>query len=300
MERLTRLALIVNPIAGRGRPKRWIRKVVEMLESYGVLYHIFCTEYPGHATHIARQIADQGEWDAVAVLGGDGTIREVVMGIVDHPLPLILIPLGTGNDFYKTVFGNQRWAEVLQKIVQQPEVLYVDIGRVEMEDHQSLFVNGVGMGFDAAVVESLPKFRYLTGDLLYLAGVLYTFPRYHPPQMMAQFHGETLYEGEILLFSVGNGQFLGGGFHLFPKARLDDARVDVTVVDRLSLPAFIRKLPKVYKGQHLEEPEVHYFQVPEIQIEAQQALPVQADGELLGRTRRLRVFPTSQILPILL
>ena len=300
MEPIRRCALIVNPVAGRGRPKHFIRKVVEFLESRNIDYDVFCTEYPGHATEIAHCIGEERKWDAIAVLGGDGTIREVVMGIFPQPMPLLLIPLGTGNDFYKTVFSNEPWYQVLERALLHPKLAYVDVGMVDIAGEKSIFVNGIGMGFDAAVVENLPKFRYLTGDLLYLVGVLYTFPRYHPPRMRATSQGHTLYEGEILLFSVGNGQFLGGGFHLFPKARLDDAQLDVTVVDRLSIPSFLRKLPKVYRGEHLEEPEVHYFQVSEIEVSSEQALPVQADGELLGRTRTLKIYPTRSVLPILL
>ena len=278
--------VLINPAANSGRIKKVLPSLIKELDSQSFDYELHFTEYPGHAVKIAGELAKHV--DSIIVAGGDGTVREVANALVYKDVPLLVLPLGSGNDFHRTTFGKYKWQETLQ-FGMKGNVEKVDVGIARYEGGETVFVNGIGMGFDGLVVENLDKFRYLRGDLLYLIAVLYTFPKFTPPNIQAYSGDDLMYKGDVLLFSVGNGNYLGGGFYLFPEASTEDSLLDVAVVDKLSLLKFLQKLPKAYRGTHLNEPEVHYFQVPELRVHSPYTLPVHADGDHIGRLRYLEI-----------
>lgn len=279
--------VVVNPAANSGRIKRSIPDFIKRLDSMGLDYELCFTEHPGHAVTLTNELAKHV--DSIIVAGGDGTVREVANAVVSKDVPILILPMGSGNDFHRTTFGKTNWENTLNLGI-NGKVVSVDVGVAEHANGKTVFVNGIGMGFDGLVVENLDKFRYLRGDLLYLMAVLYTFPKFNPPHIQAYSGDNLVYDGDVLLFSIGNGNYLGGGFYLFPEASTEDSLLDVAVVDKLSLPKFLRKLPKAYRGTHLNEPEVHYFQVQSLRVVSPHHLPVHADGDHIGRFTHLEVI----------
>ena len=293
-----RWLVVANPAAGQGRVARTLPKLQKRLEALGISYRLHITEAPGDAARFLRQQREQ-DFDLVAVVGGDGTVREAASALLNADMPLLVVPLGSGNDFSRVANCNLPWTRVLEAPWQGTRPVRVDVGYADLDHGREIFVNGAGVGFDACVVENMPRFRFLKGDLWYLATVLYTFRRFQPPQLRAEdAAGRPLYDGPALLFSVGNGRYLGGGFHLFPRSSLRDGRLDVSVVSPLGFWNFLKKLPKVFRGTHLGEPEVLYEQLEGLQVTLERPFPVQMDGELPGRTRTLRFGVLPQALTL--
>ncbi len=283
-----RWLVIANPAAGQGRVRKALPRLEQTLADLGVSYQLVVTSGPGEAKRWAERFRE-ADVDLVAAVGGDGTVREVATGLLHAEVPLLVVPLGSGNDFSRVVNCDRPWLQVLRSPWKGTSPRWVDVGYAEMDHGSEVFVNGAGIGFDACVVENMPRFRVLKGDLWYLATVIYTFFGFRPPRLEAQDpHGQVVHHGPALLFSVGNGQYLGGGFHLFPRSRLDDGLLDISVVQPLSVIQFARKLPKVFKGTHLQEPEVSYHQLSEVLVSLERAYPIQMDGELPGRSRSFR------------
>jgi YegS/Rv2252/BmrU family lipid kinase len=277
---------IVNPVAGRGAAVRIMGKIRPFLRAAGIDHDEYSTLGPGHATDLAR--GAPGAW--VVAVGGDGTINEVINGIVGTGKTLGVIPAGSGNDFVKSVSISKKPLEAVRNLV-LGHVRTVDVGTVrtgvirdgtEKVQHERLFLNGVGVGLDAAVAAKTKEIPYLSGILLYLAAVLTTIGKYRAPRFQASVD-EYRWNAEQLLVAIGNGRSAGGGFYLTPGAIVDDGLLDVAAIRRLKLTQILRVLPYVVLGKLQEKHGVKFMRGKKIRLESDTSFTVHADGEIVGR-----------------
>ena len=271
--------LIFNPAAGRGRAIRETAAVsAEVRRQLGdvAIYH---TDRKGHAAEIAASLRGQGV--TVIAAGGDGTVHEIVNGLVGGNCTLGIIPIGSGNDFVKMLnLKGGDWRSAVAAI-RRGHTLQADVGKVGAV----YFPNGVGIGFDAEALIESHKTKHLKGFALYFASVLKALRRYRNRTVTLTIDGRRQTR-EIFLIAVGNGECAGGGFYLTPGARIDDGRLDVCIARALKLREILLLLPRVVKGKHIGMPQVEYLQAEHLRIESAQGIPAHADGELLGADLR--------------
>lgn len=280
--------LVVNPNAGGGRPRKLLGAIERALRAWGVHYTVELTKGPGDATKLAA--ASQSE--VVISVGGDGTVNEVLNGLRPG-VSLGIVPAGSGNDLIKSLPIPPRPMDALHTAV-HGRSLMVDAGSVSCSVHSSggkdagvpvaprLFLNGVGIGFDAEVAVRKGEIPYLTGTLVYVAAVLQTLGRYKSP-LFKVCSREISRESRQLLVAVGNGRCAGGGFYLTPEADPSDGELDVCLIDHVSIFTILRLMPRVMKGKHTGHPSVTLSRTREITLESSTPFFVHADGEIVGR-----------------
>ncbi|MEW6511926.1 MAG: diacylglycerol kinase family protein [Bacteroidota bacterium] len=281
---MSQYTVILNPIAGKGGGRKLIDPIRKEFEKRGVDYELVVTTGPGHATQAAR---DSGAPVVVAV-GGDGTLNEVANGIAGSLKALGIIPAGSGNDFIKSVNIPANVRAALE-ILFAGRIREVDAGEVSCGGGKAgpgnsparLFVNGVGIGFDAAVAARTRQIRYLSGTTLYVTAVLQTLGRYEPPDFALSMDHTTEHSRNLLI-AVGNGKCAGGGFYLTPDAEVDDGLLDICVVGEKTIPEILTLMPKVMRGKHHNVPGVKFFRERHLSVSSDASFFVHADGEIVG------------------
>ncbi len=282
---------IVNPRAGRGLSRRSASQFLRALEQSDLTFDLVRTEYPRHAAELAREAARRS--DVVVAVGGDGTVNEVVSGIVASGAKprLAVVPIGSGNDFVKMLDVPSDPADLLRDL-QHEHARPADYGRVRWDGPdgpgEGVFVNAAGAGIDAKIAETASRIKLLGGTSRYVAAVLITLRRWSAPElsMTSEIAGrqETYPPGEYLLVLASNGRCAAGGFFLTPEARIEDGLIDACVVRNTSLRRILRLIPAVLRGgRHVGAPEVSIVKTERIHIHSESPLAVQADGEALAR-----------------
>ncbi len=293
------MKLIVNPEAANGAVgKNWPR-VRDFLQAEGAKFEAVFTEEPGHATQLARQALDDGYRTIVAV-GGDGTVNEVINGLVvegsvDPEVALGLIPCGTGSDFARVLDIPRDYMEACRQLLRS-EPRPADLGRItclrEGREVERYFINAAGLGFDGEVADLVNRFpKVLGGTITYLACLFISLVTYRNKNVELSFDGQPV-RGRLNSVIVCNGRYFGGGMFIAPGASLDDGLFYVVILGNLNKLEVVMNVPRVYKGTHLTHPKVSHFSAKEIHIEAQERMFLQAEGELVGEAPA-----TFQVIP---
>lgn len=203
---------IVNPAAARGKAARVGLKVNYLCRDRHVDFKMDSTEKPGDATDLAA--AAKGKFDCIVAVGGDGTINEVINGLIGGSSKLGIVPVGSGNDFVRAL-------KIPHKPIKAIDILLgmktrsIDIGQAG----NRYFQNGLGIGFDAWVVQETMKVHKLRGTAIYLYSVLRTIYSYTPPLVEIKYN-DVCREEKFYMITVGNGISLGGGFKTNPKCHI--------------------------------------------------------------------------------
>jgi diacylglycerol kinase (ATP) len=277
---MSQYTFIVNPAAGKGAGGRILDPLQNELRSRRIPHDIALTTGPGHATRLARESTSP----TVVAVGGDGTINEVANGLFGTDRALGILPTGSGNDFIKSVSIPSRLFPALE-ILLRGNSRSIDIGTVDAGEGNSslrLFVNGVGVGFDAAVAAKTREITSLSGIALYLAAVFQTLGHYQAPEFTIAMGASTPLVGRNLLIAIGNGRCAGGGFFLTPDAIVDDGLLDACIVDDKGLLEILMLMPRVMLGKHHNVRGVKFVRSNEFIITASNPFFVHADGEIVG------------------
>lgn len=265
---------VVNPTAARGKCAREAKHVEELCRIKNLDYDMTFTEKPGHAIEIAR--AATKDFKSVIAVGGDGTVHETVNGLMGGQSVFGLIPIGSGNDFARALHIPQKISDALDTILTGKSIK-IDIGKAE----DRYFPNGLGVGFDAWVVETGKKVTKLRGNAIYLYSVLKTIYNYEPPVMRLKYN-DVVSEEKIFMLTAGNGISLGGGFKLTPDAKMDDGLLDLNIISDLTKVQIYQNLLSVYSGSHTKMPQVTTARTTQLSIDSEQGFAVHLDGELMS------------------
>jgi len=293
------MKLIVNPVAANGAVGKNWPHMCDFLQAEGASFDVVLTERPGHATQLARQALDDGYRTIVAV-GGDGTVNEVLNGLVvngavDPEVTLGIIPWGTGADFARSLGIPRHYMEAGRKLLRL-ETRPVDLGRItclrQGREVERYFINVAGLGFDGEVAELANRSpKVLGGTITYLACLFASLVTYRNKNVEFSFDGQHA-RGRVNSVVVGNGRYFGGGMFIAPDASLDDGLFYVVILGNLNKLEVVMNVPRVYKGTHLTHPKVSHFSAKEVHVEARQRMFLQAEGELIGEAPA-----TFQIIP---
>jgi YegS/Rv2252/BmrU family lipid kinase len=284
------LVVIANPRSGRGRVGQELPELERQLNARRLDYRIVETEGPGHASTVAAEALRGGERFLVAV-GGDGTVHEVVNGMLENDRAvsegaiLGVVAAGSGCDFIKTFGLPQDVARAVRHL--EGDRLYpIDIARVDyVEDGRTVtrYVPNIAeCGLGGAVVRRAERLPRWFGRSRYFWGFWLTVRRYRPCRITVRADRKE-FEGRANNVVVANGQFYGGGMKISPRSYPGDGLLDVQISTGPKSEAFTL-IPKIYRGEHVPHPHIKEMRGRTITVDAERPLPVEGDGEVLGMT----------------
>ena len=293
--------LIVNPSSRSGNKGNTEEKMKAILQERGVACHALHTKYAGHARAMAAEISDaaakEGTVHTIAVLGGDGTVNEVINGITDFDaVRFAALPVGSGNDCARGLGLLEEPEEtVLRRAAEEKVLRQLDICEavLDTEDGKKThrFVVSGGIGFDAAVVEETNRSRVKPvlnkvhlGSLSYSAIAVKQIVTAKECVCDLETDAAHMHFDRILLASAMNVSYQGGGFCFAPDAQPDDGKLNGIVIGDIPLLRELMAFPKIKTGNHYGIKGVTHFQAEKIDIRTSVPLFVHTDGEILGKT----------------
>jgi len=272
---------LINPTAGRGRAGRRMAAIRSLFSAALLPIDLYLSDDVGDIEDQVARLVERGAHKLV-VVGGDGSVNEAVNGLqrTQNNCCLGLIPSGTGNDFAKACGIPLDWElaanSLVQRIAYDEATRQIDIGRV----NGRYFANGVGIGFDAKVTRIARSIRWPIGNLVYLVALLRGLSGgVATPELQITGDG-VQFQGPATLATVCNGPFVGGLFHIAPPAANDDGKLDLLVADPVSRTRILKLLPKLMRGDHMNEPEISHQLIAGLTIEASAPIESHFDGEV--------------------
>ena len=270
------IAIVVNPLSGKGKAVKTGRWLSVQLNIRKIKHSLFSRAWPAHFE----------DFTEVWIVGGDGTNNHFINRYKNINLPLAFFKGGTGNDFAWKLYGDMSLEEQLKRVLEakaKPVDAAICNGR--------LYVNGLGIGFDGEVMQSMGQIRWMGGHLGYLWAVIKKIFYFKEPCFKIEFNNKIV-TGKFLLVIVNNSSRTGGGFLVAPGASIDDGKLDMILCKPLSLFKRLRYLPVIEKGKHLNLSFIDYSSPGEVRIEAEKELPAQMDGEFMSsKVFEIRVLP---------
>lgn len=279
---------IVNPKARSGMGEMIWKRLEPELKKRRVLYSVHMTTGRGDAEKTAERLTSDGGRHTLAVLGGDGTINEVVNGIqAPEKTTLGYIPIGSSNDFARGLGIPKEPEEALDAVLNPKKTIRMDIGALTRDGKARRFLVSAGMGFDAAVCHEVCVSRWKVilnklglGKLSYAAVALHRLMKDKPVHMALTLEDGTKKDFERAYFAAFmNLKYEGGGFKFCPEAAPEDGMLDVVVAHGLSVAKILFLLPLAFKGKHVKFKEVTFFKCRKVQVETREPLPLHTDGE---------------------
>lgn len=273
-----RAALIVNPVAGHGRAPRAAARLADLLHRRGVGTTV-ATPSSGRIGQCVDELIATGV-EVVVAVGGDGTVHAVVQSLAGKPVALGVVPVGTGNDIAGQL-GLVTMLDTIADAIAGRRVRVIDCGEARCTGTSAeVFVGVLSTGFDSSVNERANRMRWASGRARYLAATLRELRRFAPIDYRVRIDDLEL-AGTAMLVCIANAGQYGGGMRICPGASIDDGRLDVTWVDQVAIPEFLRVLPRVFSGSHVRHPAVRTFTGASVSIEGP-GQTAYADGERLG------------------
>jgi diacylglycerol kinase (ATP) len=297
------IAFLVNPASDNGKTgERW-PELAHRAAELGLVGEALLSERAGQLAELAVRAGEDGA-DVVIAVGGDGTVNEVVNGLMrlrelGRPVPeLAVVPRGTGRDFVRT-FRIPRGLDEALALVGRGRSREIDVGRVEFRawdgsEGVSYFANVASAGMSGAVAKRANSTsKALGGKVSFLAATLAVFAHWKPGRMEVQVDGERR-DGLMYDVLVANCVYLAGGMKMTPEAVPDDGLFDVLLLGEITRTDLALTLPKVYRGTHLPHPKAELLRGRRVTVDAPAPLPVELDGEQPGTTpARFELVPRA-------
>ena len=277
---------LYNPAAGQGEAKALLEAAVAQHEGC----ELYVTRGPRDATAYieGRLAASPDERLCFVACGGDGTINEVASGVAGHENACFTIyPCGSGNDFVKVFGGRERFWDMDALLAAEPAP--IDILKVD----DRWCINVFSFGFDTSVLKTMNAVKrkpLMGGKRAYYVGIVDALMKSMKTGCSITVDGEPFFEGDILLCTFANAQYVGGSFKCAPRAQVDDGLIEVCLVKPISRFSFVKLIGSYTAGTHLEDPRmkdiVQYTRARKLTVEsARGLLPVSLDGEVIERKR---------------
>lgn len=282
---IMKLLLIYNSHAGHKRSGKIIDQVRDYFLQNNLDVQLLQTEYRWHGMDLLEQ-TDLSPFNGLIAAGGDGTLFEIINGYYRNPLkkkpPIGLIPTGTGNAFARDLdLRSFEWKKAVD-VIKAGKTRKVDVAHFKTEGKDFYYLNILGLGF-VADVSSTAHHLKLIGKNAYLLGVFYQMARLNSFELNIELDGKKL-ERKCMFVEVSNTTFTGSTFLMAPDAKLDDGLLDVVIANKMNRRRLLKIFPTIFKGTHILEKELEYFQVKNIKIQTNTPKILSPDGELMGST----------------
>ena len=268
--------VVVNPKAGMGAAASLATRIVGFLQSREITYRMISPNSASETKLLVRESLQRGEATQMISVGGDGLFHLLLQLAIEFKVPLAIAPGGTGNDFYRTLgwFGHDLDLYLEHLVSTKPTL--VDVGVVDGE----YFGAVLSSGFDSVVNERANSMKWPKGPAKYNAAIALEFPKFTPIEFII-YADEKYLEVDAMLIAIGNGRSYGGGMQVCPNADLQDGLLDIMILHPVSKLEFIKVFPTVYKGTHIEHPQVEVIRAKQVRIES--SAIAYADGERIGQ-----------------
>jgi diacylglycerol kinase (ATP) len=282
MYKQLKLGIILNPAAGRGRAGKNRKRLISYLQERKIPFQLETTRGSEDASVIASQMSNH--FKTIVAAGGDGTVSEIVSGVIGKGTSIAILPIGSGNDFSKTIGIPKKIQCAIDTIIHGNTQLF-DLGKVSYwnqcdEKKERYFINTLGLGLDAEIASETKQMKYLRGLPLYLLAAIKAVYKHSQNEYKIS-EGRKIRIERAFFICTGNGCFEGGGFKLLPDASPNDSQLDVCVLRNMSVSRAFSIVPKLIKGSHGNLEKIGMWKTKRMQIEGKNTFFLHADGEIL-------------------
>lgn len=263
------------------------------------------SEHSGHAIELAENAAEGG-FNYIICIGGDGSLNEVVNGVMQAKnknkeliVKVGILPFGTGNDFIKTIKSSATFSG-LKKQIDEDSFKEIDLGIVQFKNHTGqdssrYFINITDIGIGGVVVQKLCNYtKALGANFTYLMAITSTLLSYRNQPIKAV-ADEFTFEGKVKNFVVANGKFFGSGIGIAPDAELDNGKFSIVILNEVTLFDFLRFSTTFKKCRKIDHPQIIYKTAKEIEIDSLSIpQPIDMDGEFIGYSPlKIKIIPRT-------
>ncbi len=291
---------LVNPASANGSTGRRWPELARRAAAAGLDGEALFSERPGHLGDLAREAVEGGATTLV-VVGGDGTVHEVVDGLMKGGMAeqaeLGVVPFGTGRDFARSVRIPTQPDAALE-VVRNGSVRSIDVGRATYTtgsgEAVAYFANFAGAGISGAIAKRANgTTKAFGGRVSFMWATLAVFSRWQPAEMTIEIDGDAR-EARLLEALAMNGDYTAGGMWIAPEAGMADGSFDVVLIGDFSKAEFATTFPKIYRGTHVSHAKVEIVRARELRVDAPEPLPIVVDGEQPGTTPvRFELVPSA-------
>ena len=278
---------IINPNAGNGRAIHIFEKLQKSAIFQQLESKYYYSEYEGHAEEIAAALATEKGISRIIVIGGDGTIHEVMNGLGQSSILVGFIPGGSGNDFARGVGIKGQPEDILQKIIDEENVIDYWLGDyIQDGKKERIFVNSIGFGFDAQTAHTanhsfykriFNNLRFATGS--YIIAILQVLTKFKPMKLEISMDGEKRIIDNCLLISIGNHPYYGGGMKIMPNAKVQPEKFSVLIVHSIPKWKVLALFLTVFTGKHEKINGVELLEAKHLRINSAEPIYTQVDGQ---------------------
>lgn len=285
--------IVVNPNAGSRRCEKDWPGILDLLLKEDMSFEYQLTEYRMHAVEITQKAILKG-YRKIIVVGGDGTLNEVVNGVFSqkhvssNEITIGMITVGTGNDWGRMFEIPHDYNKAIE-VIKREKIFLQDGGMVSYQNGENgknrYFINIAGIGFDAAVVEETNKMKDggSGGTYAYLKSLVTSLIKYKPTRISIEIDGKKI-ENDVFSISIGICKYNGGGMMQLPDAVPNDGIFAITVINKIGRGDVIMSLPKLYNGKIGSHPKVSTFSGEKVLVNSNPPIHLETDGESLGYT----------------
>ncbi len=286
------IQVILNPYANRWGAQTKQVAIEAALSRAKLQFDLTKTAQPGEGTAVARQAVQSGKYTAIVAAGGDGTINEVINGLVQATpegptLPFGIFPVGTANDFH-LMAGLPSDLDACAQIISASNTRQIDVGQV----NNHFFINNSAIAMEPMVTLENIRMTRLSGEIRYVVALIKAIIKLKAWQMQISWDGGE-YKGPTYLLSVCNSPRTGG-FNMAPGAELDDGLFDFVFAPEVSKVKVMAILGRLLRGTHIHHPQVTFGRTSQLMITSEPGTPIHADGEIVSESATAVSY---QILP---
>ena len=294
--------IIVNPAAGKGRTVQLMLLLAELMDDSEIPYMTHITAAAMDGFNIAKSVCELKETQAVIGIGGDGTLQEIVAGMISakecagtQNIPLGIFAAGSGNDFAISIEGSKTAAITARKKSKKDAVYdffeklcerrtrFVDV----ITANGLAYLNVGNIGIDARIVSNAVALKPTFGRHAYLAATYRSIVQHENLRLKIRVDGKNL-DGKYTLVAACNGRYYGGGMHISPSAEIDDGKITLCMVDELSRPKIMVLFPSLMAERHEKLKAVRYLNCKTATIIPEKPITLCLDGNLYPEQKEIR------------
>jgi len=290
-------AIIINPKSGKKKFRQQRKYLFLTLKHAGIEFDYRVTRFAGHAIKIAKYFAEK-QYKNFLILGGDGTMSEVINGIFSANIPdtaslrFALIPRGTGNDWGR-FWGLTRDYQKSIDVFLKGKLQVIDIGKVEFElegeKQAHYFINSVGLGLDAAVVNLTHRLKEIFGSHSFMYTIALGAVFSYKAHKIRIFSEERNITDSMFTMNVANGCYSGGGMKQNPNALPYDGLLDTMMAKKPTFFDILGALTRIFNGKLLEHPVIESFQTQSLLVQCDKSALLEADGIIVNGSSPFKI-----------
>lgn len=277
--------VIYNKKAGGGKASNHIEEIKNLFQKHNINAEIKFTKYIEHAVELVKN-EDLTKFKTIITVGGDGTFYESLNGYFQNEnkveINFAVLPIGTGNSLSRDIYEKEYSFDKYIEIISKSKAKSFDIAKFKTEGKEMYYANTLGFGFTSDVVVTASKFKFL-GKFAYTIGVLYRTLMLSTYKMKITVDDET-FNMQNVLVAISNSRYTGGNYLMAPNAKLNDGKLDLIILNKLSRINLLKTFMKIFSGEHVNTKFVKTMQAKKISIETSKTQILSPDGELFGKT----------------